>query len=218
MTVDARLHAIGRNARTRRAAISALYALPAAAVLIAVGARLGGWIGALVAVIVVGIAIVFGTRRAMRSIDDAWIARRLDSAEPRLEDSADLLFRDTSTLSPLQQLQRARLHRRIESEPVADVALPWPWRRIALAWLIGIAIIALVALAPPNCDARRRIPHRKPQRMPAQRGSTAPASTSPRRPTRASPRAANRCWKRASPKARASRGTCISRTRRKPWR
>jgi hypothetical protein len=150
MTVDARLHAIGRNARTRRVAIASLHALPLAAVAIALGARFGGWIVAIVATIVAGAAIAFGARREMRSIDDAWIARRLDSAEARLEDSADLLFRDPTTLSPLQRLQRARLHRCIESAPLSEVASPWPWPRIALAWIVGIAAVALVAVAPTN--------------------------------------------------------------------
>jgi hypothetical protein len=150
MTVDARLHAIGRNARTRRAAIALLYALPVAAALIALGARVGGWIGAIVALAAAGTAIAFVARRARRSIDDAWIARRLDSADARLEDSADLLFRDPAALSPLQRLQRARLHQRIESASVAEVASPWPWSRLALAWLIGIVAIALVALASPD--------------------------------------------------------------------
>ena len=148
MTVDARLHAIGRNARVRHAAIASLYALPVAAVAIALGARIGAAIGAIVATVMVAAGIAFIVRRAMRSIDEAWIARRLDSAEVRLEDSADLLFRDPATLSPLQRLQRARLHERLESAPVADVASPWPWSRLALAWLIGIAAVAWLALAP----------------------------------------------------------------------
>lgn len=148
MTVDARLHAIGRNARVRRAAIAALFALPVAMVAVAIGARAAGWIGALIALAIAGVAFGSGVRRVLRSIDDAWIARRLDSAEVRLEDSADLLFRDPATLSPLQRLQRARLHQRIEREAPADVASPWPWSRLALAWLIGIAAVAFVVLAP----------------------------------------------------------------------
>ncbi|HEX5123310.1 MAG TPA: DUF4175 family protein [Rhodanobacteraceae bacterium] len=148
MTVDARLHAIARNARARRAAISVLYALPAAAVATAIGARAAGWPGALVALVVVGAAIGFVVRRTLNTIDDAWIARRLDSAEVRLEDSADLLFRDPATLSPLQRLQRARLYERIERESVAEVASPWPSSRLAVAWLIGVAALALVMLTP----------------------------------------------------------------------
>ena len=148
MTVDARLHALGRNARMRHAAIVSLQALPLAALAIVLGARIGSWIGVLVAAALAGAAIAWAVRRGMRAIDDAWIARRLDNAEARLEDSADLLFRDPATLSSLQRLQRARLDRRIESAPVADVASPWPWSRIALVWLIGIAAIATLAIAP----------------------------------------------------------------------
>jgi hypothetical protein len=148
MTVDARLHEVGRDARIRRAAISGLYALPVAAAAIAIAARIGGWPGALVVAACAAIAVAFGVRRKARSVDDAWIARRLDAAEPRLEDSADLLYRDAAQLSPLQQLQRARLHRRLESAPLVDVAPPWPLPQLALAWLIGSVAAVLVALAP----------------------------------------------------------------------
>ena len=148
MTVDARLHAIGRHARTRRTAVAILYALPIAAVAIAIGARIGGGIGALVAAVLAAVATAFVAKREMRPIDDAWIARRLDNAEARLEDSADLLFRDPGTLSALQRLQRDRLHRLIDGAPVVDVTPPWPWPRLALAWLVGLAAVALVPLAP----------------------------------------------------------------------
>ncbi len=154
MTLDARLHELGRNARVRRVAIAAFYAAPVAAVAIALGARVGGAFGSIAVVVAVCVAAALGFGRVTRSIDDAWIARRLDSAEPRLEDSADLLFRDATTLSPLQRLQRARLHQRIEREPVADVAPPWPWPRLALAWMIGLAAVALVALAPVTATRR----------------------------------------------------------------
>jgi uncharacterized protein DUF4175 len=150
MTVDARLHALGRNARLRRVAITSLYALPIAAVVIALGARFGGWVGAVIATTIAGAALAFGVRREMRSIDNAWIARQLDSAEARLEDSADLLFRDEATLSSLQRLQRARLYRHIENAPLAEVASAWPWSRIALVWIVGIAAVVLVALTPTN--------------------------------------------------------------------
>ncbi|HEY6892593.1 MAG TPA: DUF4175 family protein [Rhodanobacteraceae bacterium] len=154
MTVDARLHALGRNARMRRAAIAILYGLPLAAIAVVLGARLGGWIGTIAAAVIAGAAMTFVVRREMHSIDDAWLARRLDSAEARLEDSADLLFRDPATLSALQRLQRERLHRLIERAPVADVAARWPWPRIALAWLLGLAAVALVVLAPVGAVRR----------------------------------------------------------------
>ena len=84
----------------------------------------------------------------MRSIDAAWIARRLDAGDARLEDSADLLFRDAAGLSPLQQLQRARLHRRIETSAPAEVASPWPHRLLGIVWASALLAIALVLFAP----------------------------------------------------------------------
>ena len=148
MTVDARLHELGRKARLRRGVITVLAGAPIALAAIAWGSRLAGGPGAIVALLIGVVAIVAASRRAMRSIDTAWIARRLDAAEPALQDSADLLFREASALSPLQQLQRARLHRRLASHPVADLAPAWPRRALALAWGISLLVVAIALLAP----------------------------------------------------------------------
>ncbi len=144
MTVDARLHEIGRNARRLRGAIAILSGVPIALVATASMTRVAGWPGAFAVAVVAVVAIAAWTRRTMRTIDEAWIARRLDAAEPRLEDSADLLFRDATELSPLQQLQRARLHRRLETAPPGEIAPAWPWRTFALIW--GLSLIAFVAV------------------------------------------------------------------------
>ena len=115
---------------------------------IAWAARAGGWTGALVT-FAIGIAIVAVlARRAMRSVDAAWIARRLDAGDSRLEDSADLLFRDVGGLSPLQQLQRARLHDRIESGAPAEIAPHWPYRRLGIVWACALIAIAVALIAP----------------------------------------------------------------------
>ena len=148
MTVDARLHELGRNARRRRGAIAILIGAPIVLAAIAWGVRTAGWTGALVA-LVIGSAIVAAfARRAMQSIDAAWIARRLDAGDSRLEDSADLLFRDVAKLSPLQQLQRARLHRRIEADAPAEIVSAWPRRQLGIVWACALLAIALASIAP----------------------------------------------------------------------
>jgi hypothetical protein len=153
VSLDVRLHQLGRDARLRRAAITILFGAPFVLFAVACAVRVAGWRGALVVSALACVALVALTRRAMRSIDEAWIARRLD-AEPRLEDSADLLFRDTSDLSPLQQLQRGRLQRRIEADPPADIAPRWPWRPLGLTWALALIAIAVVALAPRGLPDR----------------------------------------------------------------
>ena len=147
MSIDLHLHQLGRRARLRRGAITLLLGGPLALFVLAGAVRLAGWPGALALAAMACVALIAFARRAMRSIDEAWIARRLD-AESRLEDSADLLFRDAATLSPLQQLQHGRLQRRLESDPPADIAPDWPWRRLGMAWGLALVAIAVVALMP----------------------------------------------------------------------
>jgi len=153
MSVDAQLHALGHAARWRRGLIVALIAAPIVAAVALLGTRIAGIPGALIgAAITVAIATAFA-RRALRAIDNAWIARRLDASRADFEDSADLLFRDVASLSPLQALQRARLDERFVREPVADIASAWPVRSLALAW--GVALVAIAAILltrPPHRD------------------------------------------------------------------
>lgn len=146
MTLDARLHALGRDARRRRAAIALALGAPIVLVSIAAGFRLAAMPGALVAALVSIAALSFAARRAMRVVDDAWIARRLDASDRSLEDSADLLFRDATDLSPLQRLQRDRVRERLTSHAAADIAPAWPWRAVVLVWTAGVIATAFVAL------------------------------------------------------------------------
>jgi hypothetical protein len=148
MTVDARLHALGRDARRRRGAIAFATSAPIVLALVAWAARIGGWPAAIVALVIGAVAAFVYARHSMRAIDAAWIARRLDASDARLEDSADLLFRDATLLSPLQQLQRARLHERIETDTPAAIASAWPHRLLAIVWLIALGAMALAWFAP----------------------------------------------------------------------
>ena len=150
MTLDARLHELGRAARTRRAQIIALTGVPIALAVCAWAAKVFGiWAAVIATPIALAIIVAFA-RRAMRAIDRAWIARRLDASRPQFEDSADLLFRDAALLSPLQQLQRVRLHERFEADPVAELKPAFPWRGLGLIWLIALIAIAAVGLWTPR--------------------------------------------------------------------
>jgi hypothetical protein len=155
VTVDARLHDLGRNARQRRGAIAVLFGAPFALVAIVFAAR-AGWPFAIAVSLVACIALAILARRAMRSIDAAWIARRLDAAEPRFEDSSDLLFGDATRLSPLQQLQRDRVQRRLETNPLADIAPAWPRRALGLAWALAL-LTAVGAWLLPSASLRETI-------------------------------------------------------------
>lgn len=157
MSIDLRLHELGRNARLRRGAITLLFGIPVALFVVVCAARIGGTRGALAFAGIAAVALVALTRRAMHSIDEAWIARQLD-AEPRLEDSADLLFRDAAELSPLQQLQRGRLQRRLEADPPADIAPEWPWRMLGVVWALTLLAIALAVFVPLRLSSRSDSP------------------------------------------------------------
>jgi len=148
MTVDARLHALGRGARHRRGLIALALSVPIVLAFAAWAMRIAGWPASIVALAIGAVAIFVYARHSMRAIDAAWIARRLDATNVHFEDSADLFFRDAADLSPLQQLQRARLHERIETEVPAAIASAWPRRLIAIVWLVALGAIALAWLAP----------------------------------------------------------------------
>ncbi|MFY2763202.1 hypothetical protein [Arenimonas sp. MALMAid1274] len=84
--------------------------------------------------------------RAARAMHARWATRRLDERAD-LQDSADLLFKPTTDLGALQQLQRERLLQRLAVAP-PDLRPAWPVRALALAWTLGLALIALALLLP----------------------------------------------------------------------
>ncbi len=83
-----------------------------------------------------------------RRFDKPWLIRRLDAQRADMENSAELLFADEARLNPVQQLQRARLQRRLATGVAADLRLAWSWPRIAVAWIIGALGIATVQYWP----------------------------------------------------------------------
>lgn len=105
--------------------------------------------GAAVAVALVGIALlaVLAWRRT-RGFDTPWLVRQLDARRADLDDSTDLLLSPPASLSPLQQLQQARVRERLRVQPAPDLRTPWPWPRITALWIAAVVVIALVLLWP----------------------------------------------------------------------
>lgn len=81
--------------------------------------------------------------RAWRALDPRWLIRGLDAHLPTLEDSAELLFRDPTTLSPMAVLQRARLDARLAQTALPDLRPRYPRRQLLLACGAGLALAVL---------------------------------------------------------------------------
>lgn len=125
----------------------AVVAVAAAPVVVATGvlaARTAGPVAAVAAgsLALIGTGIVMW--HAWRGIDVTWLARRLDSMAPQMDDSAALLFRDTAALSPVQQLQRLRVQTRLAGIDV-DLRPAWPWPRLFIAFGVAAAMLIVAA-------------------------------------------------------------------------
>ena len=98
---------------------------------------------------VIGIALlgILAWRRT-RAFDTPWLVRQLDARRADLDDSADLLLTPRSSLTPLQQLQQARVRERLRAQPAPDLRTPWPWARIVALWIVAAVVIATALLWP----------------------------------------------------------------------
>lgn len=140
------LHEAWQRARSRRLLERLALLAPWAAVAVALAWRLGGTAPALVVLAMAIGVIVVVAGSASRSLDQAWVVRRLD-ARADMEDSADLLFAPPQALTPLQRLQHARLLQRLSASP-PELALPWRWRRLLLSLALAAAAGAALAWWP----------------------------------------------------------------------
>jgi len=147
MRTDLLAHLL-RSSRLRLAMQASIVAVPLALALATLGWRVGGpsWSGPIVAagMIVVLLTAWFATRR----IDTRWLSRRLDEHDPRMEDSASLLFTAPAAMTPLQRLQQRRLQQRLEERPPPDLRPAWPTRAVLAAWL-GATLASVAILAWP---------------------------------------------------------------------
>ncbi|MFC5569257.1 hypothetical protein ACFPN1_04130 [Lysobacter yangpyeongensis] len=151
--MNALLARLLRASRLRVLARVLAFALPAGIAATALAARLGGapWSWAVLALCFVASALAVVT--ALRRIDTAWLARRLDARDPRMEDSAALLFADPAHCSPLQQLQRQRLEQRLQHATPPGLRPPWPTRAFITCGVLAIAVVAATALWPQRVAA-----------------------------------------------------------------
>lgn len=132
-----------QRARRRQWFAVAAVLLPLALAVTAVAVRLAG-ISMASVVLLVTLLLVVGTATwRARRLDRQWLVRRLD-AHPVAQDSADLMFADTATLNPLQQLQRDRISRTLHGA-MPDLRTPWPRRWLVASWLVG-ALVTLLAV------------------------------------------------------------------------
>ena len=155
MSVERTLNLARRASRLRAAASVVAFAATLLLALAALAWRLGGAWWALATAAVVVLAAMCIAWLAMRRIDARWLARRLDERDPRMEDSASLLFTDTGSLAPLQKLQQQRLQQRLQATPPPDLRPAWPARSL-LACIIAAAVIVAIVFAWP--EATRSTP------------------------------------------------------------
>lgn len=145
MSPDPRLDRLRSAAVRRRLAIALLGTAPPSLAAVALAARSIGTAAATPVCLAALAVVAAAAWRAWRGVDDAWLARRLDAAEPQLDDSSALLFRDAAALSELQRLQRARVLARLAASD-ADPRPAWP-RPLLLASSALALVLSIVALA-----------------------------------------------------------------------
>ena len=100
-----------------------------------------------IAVIGIALLAILAWRRT-RAFDTPWLVRQLDARRADLDDSTDLLLTPPASLTPLQQLQQARVRERLRAQPAPDLRTPWPWARIVALWIAATVVMATALLLP----------------------------------------------------------------------
>lgn len=136
-----------QRARRRRALITLLLGLPWALAATVLALRLAGFdLACVVGTVSLLACAALATARARR-LDRRWLQRQLDGSGAS-EDSADLLFADTTALNPLQQRQRTHVLATLQ-RAMPELRPRWPRTVLAVSWIAGLAI-ALLALGWPR--------------------------------------------------------------------
>ncbi len=148
MSAPSSITAVQTAAQRRAALIPWAIALP-----LIVGIGILSWraMGPVFTAITCGALVVAVLRLSLLAaakIDPNWMARQLDRARPDLENSSDLVFRDTRDLSVLARLQRERIEARLAQGPAVDLRAPWPTRIVGWTWLGGLALVAAAIWIP----------------------------------------------------------------------
>lgn len=131
-----------QRARRRQWWATLLLALPLALAATALTLRVGGFDSATVVLLISLLASVALSTWRSRQLDRHWLVRQLDTHRI-VQDSADLLFADAATLNPLQQRQQARVTAALQAS-MPELRPRWPRRWMAVSWLLGLVVIALV--------------------------------------------------------------------------
>jgi hypothetical protein len=138
-----------RRVLRRKAAILLAVALPVTLAGVVMVHRVAGLWPALALGAVALLLCAAVLLRRWHQTGAVWLARRLDALDPRMEDSAALLFADEPQLSTLQRLQRARLRERLTvAEP--ELRPGWPWRRIGIAWSVAFVMLLAASMWQPH--------------------------------------------------------------------
>lgn len=152
--VPDRVLAAGVAARRRRSVIVLAFAIVWIIGFAALGWRLAGVPGLIIAAIFTSVVAVVAAWSWQRRIDGQWLARRIDARRADAEDSAALLFAPASSLSTMQGLQRERLHARLRETAVLDLRDDWPRRKLIANALVGLIVVAALALFQPPSSSR----------------------------------------------------------------
>src|SRR5688572_11363302 len=148
MNANAILSDLLRAVRLRRCTNIALVWLPLLAVATVLGWRISGTLAA-VAVFASGATAIFAFGRLQaRAVDNRWLARALNGRRTDLDDSADLFFAESATLTGLERLQAARLRQRLEATPPPDLRPAWSTRAIAASIFLALAGLAAIPRWP----------------------------------------------------------------------
>ncbi len=132
-------------ARRRAAGEAVLLGAPLVLVLAVLGWALAGFMAS-AAMLALGAGVLgWAASRSAARFDPSWLVRRLNAREAALEDSAALVFAP-ATRSAFEALQASRIAARVAEIEPASLADRWPRRRIALAWGLGAAALAAIAL------------------------------------------------------------------------
>ena len=154
MKTDLLLVRLLRASRLRLAMRVALVAAPLALTLAVLGWRAGGYDWS-ASILVAGAVITLLSAWVTASrLDTRWLSQRLDELDPRMEDSAALLFGTHAAMTPLQRLQQRRLQQRLEDGAPPELHTAWPVRTMLAAWL-GAGLISAAILAWPSPASER---------------------------------------------------------------
>lgn len=130
-----------QRARRRSALITLLLGLPWALAATVLALRLAGFdLACVVGTVSLLACAALATARARR-LDRQWLQRQLDGSGAS-EDSADLLFAETTTLNPLQQRQRTHVLATLQ-RAMPELRPRWPRTALAVCWIAGLAITLL---------------------------------------------------------------------------